>query len=129
MQRKLFTKEVLPLMEIRKGGRMKRVRRWKNTFALHLLAFAEARADDLVHGRFHQARADAFAVPVTLAILRNDTLIGLDLYVKFLDGLQKFPSGVMAVVRHCCIQIHFGALHDLQGLVDVSIPQGPFERF
>ena len=33
----------------------------------HLLLFAEALADHLIHGRFHNTGADPFAVPVALA--------------------------------------------------------------
>jgi hypothetical protein len=51
---------------------------------LHLLAFAEALADHLIDRGFHKARADAFAVPVAVAIVRNEAFIVLNVGVEFL---------------------------------------------
>jgi hypothetical protein len=51
---------------------------------LPLLAFAEALADHLIYRRFHKARADAFAVPVALAVIWNEATIVLNVGVKLL---------------------------------------------
>ena len=55
----------------------------------HLLLLAEALADHLIHGRFDKARADAFAVPVTLAVVGNEALVVLNIRVELLDGFQS----------------------------------------
>jgi hypothetical protein len=45
---------------------------------LHLVAFAEALAEHLIDHGFHKARADLFAMVVTLAIGRNKSRIVVD---------------------------------------------------
>ena len=87
---------------------------------LHLLFLTEAHTDDLIDGRFHKAGADAFPVTVALAIVRNETLIILDIGLELLNGFEQFSSR---------IQFHLDRLHDLQRLVDVAVPQKPFEAF
>ena len=96
---------------------------------LHLLFFHHALAHDLIHRRFDKARADTLAVVVALAIIRNKPGIVADLGVKLLDGFEEFPSRPIAARRHGDLQIHDRRLHHLQGLIDIPMPQEPFEPF
>jgi hypothetical protein len=60
----------------------------------HLLLLAETLADHLIHGRFHNARAAAFAVPIALTVIGNEALIVLDSGADFvlanMDELSIF---------------------------------------
>ena len=96
---------------------------------LHLLFLTEAHTDDLIDGRFHKAGADPFPVTVALAIVRNETLIILDIGMELLNGFEQFSSGVITTGGHRRIKVHLDRLHDLQRLVDVAVPQKPFEAF
>src|SRR5215510_14173616 len=54
----------------------------------HLLLLAEAFADHPIHGRFYKAHADAFAVPVTLAIVGNEALFIRDIGMELLPRVE-----------------------------------------
>jgi hypothetical protein len=51
----------------------------------HLLLLYEPFADDLIDCRFHEARADSLTVAVTLAVIRNEAAIALNVGGEFLD--------------------------------------------
>jgi len=105
---------------------------WSETGVLHgvlshLPSFAEASAKHLIHGRFREAGADPFPYSVALTIDGNETTIIHNVEAKLHPGFQKFARGSMATRGHVSIQSHLGGLHPLQGLVDVHIPQIPFD--
>jgi hypothetical protein len=47
--------------------------------------------------------------------------------VEFLDGFQESVCGGLAMVRHGGVEVHLDGLHDLQGAIDIAMPQKPFE--
>jgi hypothetical protein len=95
---------------------------------LPLLAFAEALADHLIYRRFHKARADAFAVPVALAVIWNEATIVLNVGVKLLHGFQEFPCCAIASRRRH-VEVHLDRFHHLERPIDVPVPQKPLQPF
>jgi hypothetical protein len=94
-----------------------------------LVLLAEAWAAHLIHRRFHTARADAVAVPVTLSGVGTAALLVLNGWMEFLDGVEQLTCGGMAIVRHGGIAVHLPARDHLQRLVDVPMPQKPRAAF
>src|SRR5689334_6277186 len=100
------------------------LRRRTNEAISHLLLFHEPFADHLVDGRFHKGCRDDFSLPVALAVIRNKSPILGDVSLKGADGLEQFTvfgAGVLHVQR-------IGQLiEDLQGPIDLPVPEVPFE--
>jgi hypothetical protein len=94
---------------------------------LHLLVFAEALADHLIHGRLHKAGADPFPVAVTLTVVGNEATVMLNVGVKLLHRFQQLACDGMATRGHRGVAVHFNGLHHLQGLIDVPVLQIPFQ--
>ena len=49
----------------------------------HLLFFHKALADHVVHGRLDKRCGDRLVVPVAVAVVRNERLVGFDIAVEF----------------------------------------------
>jgi hypothetical protein len=99
------------------------------TFApLHLLAFAEAPADDLVDRGFDKAGADALPVPISLGIIGDEGAIAVNIRVKLLHGFEEFPCGAIAS-RGRRVEVHLDRLHHLERPIHVPIPQKPLQPF
>jgi hypothetical protein len=82
----------------------------------HLLFLAEAFADHLILGRFHEAGADPFSRPVALTVVGNEATVVLNVDVKLFHGFQQFACGSMATRGHGSIQIHLDGLHHFKAL-------------
>jgi hypothetical protein len=95
----------------------------------HLLLFHHPLAHHLVHSRCDKAGADALAVAIPLAIVGNKARIVPDVRVELLHGFQELPCGAIAARRHGDLQIHDRRLDHLQGLIDLAMPQKPFQPF
>jgi hypothetical protein len=64
---------------------------------LHLLFLTEAFTHDLIASRFHKAGADPFALPVALAVIRNEPFVVLDI------GVGEFQSSSDVYLLHIII--------------------------
>jgi hypothetical protein len=68
---------------------------------LHLLLLTETPTDHLLDGRFHNAGADALALPLALAIMGNEPLVVLAVGVEFrvlpLEGEQTLADDHLEV--------------------------------
>jgi hypothetical protein len=66
----------------------------------HLLLLAEALADYLIDRRFHEAGANPLSGPVALPIVRNETLVALNIRVELLHGFQELSGLAMTTGGH-----------------------------
>src|SRR6266566_9229137 len=94
---------------------------------LHLLLLAEAPADHLIDRGFDKAGADAFAIPIALAIVGDERAISLDIGVELLNGLQQFPRRAIARDGPRHVEVHREGGNLVERFVDVAMPQRPFE--
>src|SRR6185295_19392184 len=61
----------------------------------HLLFLDEALADHLVHRRLHKRRRDYLAVPIAVAIVRNERLVRPDVGVEGQEELDQVERVVL----------------------------------
>ena len=64
----------------------------------HLLLLYEPFADDLIDCRFHEASADSFTVAVTLAVIRNEAAIALNVRGEFLNRFEQLARGFLLAI-------------------------------
>src|SRR5260221_1009636 len=65
-------------------------------------------------------------MPITVTVIGNKCSVGTDVGLEFSNDLQQLPL-LLAVV--CDVQSEFKIVHDLQRLVNISMPGVPFEAF
>ena len=58
----------------------------------HLLFFHKALADHVVYRRFDECRGDRLVVPVAVAVVRNERLVGLDIAAELLYRERAIPG-------------------------------------
>jgi hypothetical protein len=59
----------------------------------------------LIERRFHEPRADSLTVAVTLAVIRNEAEIALNVRGEFLNRFEQPSRGLLLVLECCALQI------------------------
>jgi hypothetical protein len=92
---------------------------------LHLLPLHHPLAHHLVHCRFHKSSRDSLPVPVSLAVVRKELPVVLDVAIKFSQLLQQ----LVPAFRISCawLQVPLEIFDALQCALDVAMPDIPFE--
>ncbi len=92
----------------------------------HLLSLDKSLTQNLVDGRLNKGRGNGFSMPITVAVIGNKGSVGANVGPEFSNDLQQLPL-LLAVVFD--VQSEFQIVHDLQRLVNISMPEIPFEAF
>src|SRR5215471_3944709 len=90
----------------------------------HLLLLDEPPADYLVDGRFHKGCRDRFSLPVSLAKVRYELSIVVNVRLKLANALAQFLC--RTAVRLNQTQVHDQITQTLQRLLRVSVPEQMF---
>src|SRR5215471_13098036 len=92
----------------------------------HLLLLDEPPADYLVDGRFHKGCRDRFSLPVSLAKVRYELSIVVNVRLKLANALAQFLC--RTAVRLNQTQVHDQITQTLQRLLRVSVQEQMFSR-
>src|SRR5258705_13947680 len=92
----------------------------------HLLSFDKSLTQNLVDGRINKGCGNGFSMPVTVTVVGNKCSVGADIGPEFLNRFEQLPLLLAAVFD---VQSQFQLVDDLQRLVNISMPQIPFEAF
>src|ERR1700674_2535978 len=92
----------------------------------HLLSLDKSLTQNLVDGRLNEGRGNGFPMPVTVTVVGNKCSVGADVSPEFSNGFQQLPL-LSAFVFD--VQGQFQIAHNLQRLVNISMPEIPFEAF
>ena len=89
----------------------------------HLLLLDHPLADHLIDRRFRKRRRDPLAVARPIPVIRDEGPVGLDVVVEFARGLEQLLRPLGSLRRR--IEVALQVLDDLQGPVDVAVPEVP----
>jgi hypothetical protein len=78
----------------------------------------------LIDCRFHEAGADSLTVAVTLAVIRNEAAIALNVRGEFLNRFEQLARGLLLVLEFCALQIHLA----WKGERDKSVGRNRLDR-
>jgi hypothetical protein len=92
---------------------------------VHLLLFDKAPAHDLVDSRFDKRRADRFALPVPLAIVRYRFLVVANVGLEFGDPRGQLLGRSAGTLNE--IEIQEQRVQSFQSFFDVAMPQQVFD--
>ena len=90
----------------------------------HLLTFDKSFTDHLIDRRLYKPRRDLFPVPISISIIGNKGVVGLDVVGEILHCLNEFRE-IRTGFHH--LQFFLQVVQFLQRLVDIAMPQRPFE--
>ena len=93
----------------------------------HLLFLYKTLADHLVHGRFNKRSGNRLAMPVTIAVVWDKSLVGHYIAVKFFYCLYHFLFVRRIFFQH--LQIIVQVINSLQGVQDIAVPEIPIDTF
>ena len=94
---------------------------------LHLLALGEALADHRVHCGLCQARGNAFAGAVSLAVVDQAGSIAADVDGKIMSGTGELAK--VRVVQCQPVHVAFEEPDLLAGTIPVAVPEQPLDAF
>jgi hypothetical protein len=92
---------------------------------VHLLLLDHPPANHLIHGRFHERRRDRLAVAISVPVVGDRKLVGLDVMVKLAHGPEQLLRALGWLLLR--LEILLQILNDLQGPVDVAVPEVPLQ--
>src|SRR6266481_7689119 len=92
----------------------------------HRLSLDKSLTQNLVEGRLNKGRGNGFSMPITVAVIGNKGSVGANVGPEFSNGFQQLAL-LLAVAFD--VQSEFQIVHDLQRLVNISMPEIPFEAF
>src|SRR5260221_12771105 len=92
----------------------------------HLLSLDKSLTKTVVDARLNKGCGNGFSMPITVAVIGNKGSVGANVGPEFSNGFQQLAL-LLAVAFD--VQSEFQIVHDLQRLVNISMPEIPFEAF
>ena len=94
---------------------------------LHLLLFGEPLAHHGVDGRLHESRGDAFAGPISFAVIDEAVHVRGDIGAELASGGEEFAQ--IRIIHFEIKKVSFEVFDDLLSAGRIPVPQFPFNSF